>query len=575
MKPLLLSIALLSVSTFAPGDIVAGGSGGAEVSRRDRPMSVSVKTWGPTEADLERARIRVESSKEFKQRTQGVRWRLTAFEQVENGSAPPVRYRIHYYDYSRDKAFIAESDYAGRTRITFRESDEIPGVSEEEIRDAYDIVRKSPLFGESAAAGRTELFEAMPPYTMVNGERLVNIGLMDYSTGRNEIVGVSFKNSKAVAYPNNAPPEAIVSSTSCGIASAGQGSTGPGLTGSYQLTVNGSDGQALWEMLVVRPSASSGRSFERSGLEIRDVKYRGKSVLKRGHVPVLNVEYDNNQCGPYRDWQYAEGFFSVPSTGVTYPNGTTGGIALLPPGTVARTVVETRNDSGNFRGVAVYQEVTEFGNELVLVTELEAGWYRYVMEWRFAEDGTIRPTFSFGSIANSCVCVGRIHHVYWRLDFDIVQAANDVFVMERNNKFLTQISTEELLFKNFNLNRRLLIQNSNGTEAYQLIPGSNDGMVLSPGRNVMRDPFGIGDFWVLRYAGTDTTPTELDDPNPSGDVKAAISAWLNNQSTVGQNIVIWYAAHQRKTDDANLTEWRENVVTGKHVVGPIIKPVRW
>jgi len=500
---------------------------------------------------------------------------MTAFEQLENGIAPPVRYRIHYYGYTRDKAFTAESDYAGRTPIRFQESDEVPGVSEDEIRDAYQIVRKSAIYAENVSAGRTDLFEAMPPYTILNGERLVNIGIIDYSTGRNNIVGVSFKNQKVVSFADDAPPAAIASTTSCGIPSAGQGSTLPGLTGSYQLTVNGTNNQPLWEMIVIRPSASSGRSSERSGLEIRDVKYRGKSVLKRGHVPVLNVEYDNNQCGPYRDWQYAEGYFQVPTSGVNYPNGSNGGIAILPPDTNASTVIETRNDAGNFRGVAVYQQVTANGNELVLVTELEAGWYRYVMEWRFSEDGTIRPTFSFGSIANSCVCVGRTHHVYWRLDFDIVQPANTVHVMERNSKFLRPITTEELVFRNYNVNRRLLIQNTGGQEAYQLIPGPIDGSVVSPGRNILRDSFGRGDFWVLQFAGTAGSPGELDDPNSGGDVRAAISSWINNQSTTGQDIVVWYAAHQRRIDDASLTQWRDNVVTGNHVVGPTISPVRW
>lgn len=572
MKIRLLPILLLPVF-FLDGIPVDASS--KEISRRDRPMSISVKSWGPSESDLAKARKRIEASKQFKQRTEGIRFRLTGFEQLENGSAPPTRYRIHYYDYTNDKSFAIESDYAERTVIRLSETDETPGVSEEEIRDAYSIVRKSSVYTDSVADGKTELYEAMPPYTILNGERLVNIGIIDYSTGRNEIVGVSFKNEKVVKFANNAPPAAIASSTSCGIPSAGQGSTFPGQSGSYQLTVNGSDNQPLWEMLVIRPSASSGRSSERSGLEIRDVKYRGKSVLKRGHVPVLNVEYDNNQCGPYRDWQYAEGFFQVPTAGVTYPNGTTGGIAILPPQTTASTVIETRNDNGNFRGVAVYQEVTQNGNELVLVTELEAGWYRYAMEWRFSEDGTIRPTFSFGSIANSCVCVGRTHHVYWRLDFDIVQPSNTVHVMERNSKFLRQIKTEELLFKNYNLNRRLLIQNASGQEAYQIIPGPIDGSVVSPGRNIMRDSFGRGDFWILQFSGTSSSPGELDDPNSSGDVRAAISSWLNNQSTDAQDIVIWYAAHQRRIDDASLTEWRENIITGNHIVGPTIKPVRW
>ena len=187
-------------------------------------------------------------------------------------------------------------------------------------------------------------------------------------------------------------------------------------------------------MLIVRPSSSVGHDFEGSGLEVRDVKYRGKSVLKRGHVPVLNVKYTAN-CGPYRDWQYSEGYFQIPTTGVSFPGGPDGGFAIVDPPGVPTTVVETGNDNGNFRGVAVYTQDVGNGPEVVLVTEMEAGWYRYVMEWRFGADGTIRPRYGFGSTADSCVCIQRTHHVYWRFDFDVVTPENNVFLLERGRKF--------------------------------------------------------------------------------------------------------------------------------------------
>ena len=38
-------------------------------------------------------------------------------------------------------------------------------------------------------------------------------------------------------------------------------------------------------------------------MEVRFVDYKGKRVLYRAHVPILNVKYDSDACGPYRDWQ--------------------------------------------------------------------------------------------------------------------------------------------------------------------------------------------------------------------------------------------------------------------------------
>ena len=57
------------------------------------------------------------------------------------------------------------------------------------------------------------------------------------------------------------------------------------------------------------------------------------------------------------------------------------------------------------------------GDVLRLVTETEAGWYRYVMEWRLHLDGTIEPVFGFGAVSNSCTCNEHHHHAYWRFEF--------------------------------------------------------------------------------------------------------------------------------------------------------------
>src|SRR5438046_782254 len=72
-------------------------------------------------------------------------------------------------------------------------------------------------------------------------------------------------------------------------------------------------------------------------------------------------------------------------------------ILLDPPNT----------DAGNFTGgIAVYIE----GLEVVLKTQFAAGWYIYVMEWRFHLDGTLRPRFGFGAVIYGYNCVCQVHH---------------------------------------------------------------------------------------------------------------------------------------------------------------------
>src|SRR5262245_47813491 len=56
-----------------------------------------------------------------------------------------------------------------------------------------------------------------------------------------------------------------------------------------------------WEFCLVPPSNSSGTNG--SGIEIREAFFNGHKVLKRAHVPILNVKYiAGAPCFCYRDW---------------------------------------------------------------------------------------------------------------------------------------------------------------------------------------------------------------------------------------------------------------------------------
>ena len=285
------------------------------------------------------------------------------------------------------------------------------------------------------------------------------------------------------------------------------------------------------------------------------------------------MQYINNTCGPFRDWQYAEGYFSAPAAGATYPNGVDGGFAVLADGQIATTSVETRNDSGNFRGVAVYQQDVGNGPEVVMVSEMNAGWYRYIMEWRFAPDGTIRPRYGFGSTTNGCVCNPRNHHVYWRFDFDIVNPLNRVFEVQGGRIPFNPINKEVARFRN--THAVFMIQNATGKEAYSITPGANDGTVTNAA-GVLTDTFGAGDFWIMQFKGTAGAPSELDDPNSGSG--ANLAPWINNESLVDQDVVVWYGAHQYRVDDASRAGGEvenPNIINGQHVVGPDIRPVNW
>jgi hypothetical protein len=562
---LIFSVCLVIVSLV---NFASAGENNKKRSRKTQEaVKIKVSAWGPTQADVQAATLRVEKSKTVQDVLKNTKYRLISFSYIGSGNKkskstqPPTDFRIIFYDYTNDRTFIAEGDFAGAKIINVRQENFQPGVSSQELLDAFQVVKNDAELGELYKQKQLEIFEAMPPISVQEGIRLVNVGIKFLPDGANQVIGISFKNNRIVRYKDNAPLTSLAAHDECGINSANQGNTANGTAGQYQLTVT-QNNVPLWEMLIVRPSASSGNSEERSGIEVRDVKYKGKSVLKRGHAPVLNVQYEGDACGPYRDWQYSEGYFNAPAEGATDPAP---GIRVLAAGQIARTSLESGVDLGNFAGVALYTQ----NDETVLVSELDAGWYRYISEWRFANDGTIRPRYGFGATTSACVCYEHNHNVYWRFDFDIVSPTNKVFQRERGRKFLQPITNETARLRNYSTNRSFLIQNSGGDEAYLLVPSLSDGRTNN---------FGAGDFWILKYqAGAGGEPDEIDDPNDEEE-KVNFAPWLNNESLLNQDIVVWYAGHFGHNSDGEQLlnpDHSGDVVEGTHVLGPTLRPVQW
>ncbi len=575
----------------------ANGSENGDAPKRERRSQkrteIKVTPWGRSQTEVDAANSRIERSAEAQKELAGTRYRLLESSYIETevkGQPSPIpnRLRVVFYDYTNDRTIVAEGGFDASSPITVKQEFYQPNPNNEEFAEAVRILQGDARFSSLMRGEQIRTFRPMPPVSVISGttERLVNIGIEGLTDkAANEVVSVSVKRAEVLRYESRAPETSAAAPDACGITDANQSTTGRGTAGQYQLSVTqGRD--TLWEMLVIRPAASSGTMA--SGIEIRDVKYKGKSVLKRGHAPVLNVLYiprsGEGTCGPYRDWQYEEGTFSAPAAGATYPNGANGGIAVLADGQIATTSLDTGADSGNFRGVAIYKQ----NDEVVLISEMEAGWYRYIMEWRFASDGTIRPRYGFGATNNSCVCYRHNHHVYWRFDFDVVNPNNKVFQMEKGRKFLQPITTETMRLKNIATNRSLLIQNATGNEAYMLVPNITDGDATFKYENGTTTDFGRSDMWVLKYknvAGGSNLQNEIDDGwssiggtcTTTGGACININQFANNESIANQDVVVWYGAHFVHADGSNLLnpDRSPSILSGSHVVGPDLRPVRW
>jgi hypothetical protein len=474
----------------------------------------------------------------------------------------PDKFRAVFFDYTNNRTVFATGNLATPTSsLEVTESGLQPRPSEEEFEEAVRIIKGHPQLGQLLADERVLPYQAMPPLvgeTLPDGrmERTIAVGLLPRSGMKgHEIVAVNMAAQKIVRFEpadrGRAPPLSAAHNPICGLPYAGQ-PTASSVPGSVWVTVI-QGGATVWKFLVVRPAASSGTNG--SGVELQYLDYRGKRVLYRAHVPILNVKYDGNACGPYRDWQNQEGMIEAIGADVAP------GFRLCT--TPAKTILDTGNDTGNYLGVAIYVQ----GQEVVLISEMQAGWYRYISEWRLHTDGTIRPRFGFTAVQNSCVCNVHHHHVYWRLDFDIRTAGNNVVREFNNPPIIAGSNWHDKIYeirrpRDPAHSRKWRVENKATKEAYDIIPGPHDGVATA-----MPDwPFPRGDVWILRYRGT-----EIDDGvvATGPPYEAGLDPWINGELINGADVVVWYGAHF--THDVA----HDPPGTFGHIVGPDLKLVRW
>ncbi|HYE95189.1 MAG TPA: T9SS type A sorting domain-containing protein [Rubricoccaceae bacterium] len=320
----------------------------------------------------------------------------------------------------------------------------------------------------------------------------------------------------------------------------------------------------VWEFDFIRFSRSTGT--EGSGVEIRDVYYRGRLVLRRGHIPVVNVLYDPGGCGCYRDWFDEESRFQADN-----PMPGQSCIALATPGTVVTTCENEGTDIGSFNGVAV----EDYGNELVLTGHSRAGWYRYRMNWHFYLDGRIWPEFSAGATnTSSCVTRPHTHHAYWRLDFDLNGAENDR-VREVNPTTGTNVVLAAETKRDWGNPADgvyWVVEDEAAEMSYRIIPSAADLLMPVTGLpdQTFDDEFAYMDAAVLRYQ-----PNEIDDGVgfQSGNAYCAINfedagrpngLFINDENVDGQDVVFWYRGGTRHAPELFHDD-------NCHIVGPTLE----
>ncbi|WP_214324969.1 hypothetical protein [Nonomuraea sediminis] len=437
---------------------------------------------------------------------------------------PDAAFRATVFDPAANRAIELRGSLERPEQAEVRHSADRPQPGRQELAEAAEILRADPAFpqGEDVV-----VYRPMPPLADLENPdgttvRRPTLGVYtpaDPTGVRHRIVAVDVAGRTVDWRPQgidvrahhdceHSVPEGVESLADRG--------------GPDQVRVRVLRGETeLWNLLVVRPRASAPQNpGVGSGVELREVRYRGRLVLRQAHVPILNVEYEEGTT--FRDDASFETRFSA--TGQD-PVGWGWRLCADPP----RTILERPDsDAGNFQGVAFHHD----GQELRIVSEIAAGWYRYASDWRLADDGTIRPRFGFAATANPMTCKVHRHHAYWRFDFDLDGAADDV--VEEIDETGSIIPEPVAIVRETSRRRRppakyWQVRDKVTGRGYQLHPGEFDSTA---------DAYGVSDLWFLRHH-----PSELEDGNPGPRDRAALNRFMNGESINGANVVVWYAGH--------------------------------
>lgn len=499
-------------------------------------LEIDILPTGIQDSEIEAIKQEVLNSPEVRKALDGIRYRVLS---VDADAPSSAHISLTLYDYSNDRVIqIEREDSESQIKPQAKWDDSPPPLpTQEEYEDAVKVIAADPILGPDLSSGKLQPYPAMPPLfdpVPGGGKRVMPIGLTDKNDpSAHEIIAVDLSKQKIERFTRRSPPESIATTHVCGPTSAGQRVTRVGTRGSASIVVRRGS-EVLWQMNVTRPSASGGRWG--SGIELRDVTYRNRLVFRRAHAPVLNVDYINNVCGPYRDPVNNENAFNVGGTEIAP--------GFIKAASVPQTIFETKEDRGDFWGVAVYEDASE----LVLMSEISAGWYRYASEWRFNPNGTIRPFFKFDAVHNSCTCEAHNHHVYWRFDFDIEKAKpNGVDVL--TSRGWSSVRREAKFLRNAEA-RAFRVSNRTSDFGYQLEYGPFDGTA---------NRFGSGDVWVLKYQSN-----EIDDSRFGSSKDAKLDRFLNNAPVEGEDLVMWYAGHILHAEDGN---------EDPHIAGPVLRPI--
>jgi hypothetical protein len=327
--------------------------------------------------------------------------------------------------------------------------------------------------------------------------------------------------------------------------------------------VPGSVSHADWSVSWSVPALLGG------GLVVRKASYNGASVLYQGGAPFVLVDYHANVPTFKDGLGYTACGSGLDFTALTptAPNATSSGI---PPSGKASN--DNQYDAAtNPGGAVMVEKLPAELNEparLVIWAKFQCGNYQYIHRWEFSADGAIHPAVGLGGklwtahTGPDGLAGGRahIHNFYFRLDFDIVSAGNNL-VQEFAHTNLSALGGDQ--WTNLAVEGKRTVSPSQFTKwgvvnkapkpngqlrSYELIPASNG---LPDGT------FSTGDLWVVRWK-----PGAEDGSNVGCNDNVLGAQYANGENVDGEDVVVWYCLrthhlprHRGEEDKVLPYEW--------------------
>lgn len=289
------------------------------------------------------------------------------------------------------------------------------------------------------------------------------------------------------------------------------------------------------------------------GLVIKNVTWKGVSVLHKGSMPAIRVKYRGDAqdvesgCGPYLDRISNEAIDDALDDGLNNPYS-----GAIPTRVVLRFF---DND-----------ERIEIGVFAIL------GDYDLFQSWNFTKSGKLIPKLH--SRGWSC-CEDGIenthkHHVYWRLDFDVEDKNNSIWLHRKrvNGETHSRYEKEQNTWKKeSDISLRWTIKKP-GAERYVAVQYPNQGPRDKTGKPWFH--FGAHDAYVRRYHQEENKGWQY-----CGDTKFDCLIQLGYgwavppgpENVVNKDIVFWIVGHIKH-------EWTQSDVSNPHwhPTGPVITP---